>query len=134
MLSLTANALPLTFAVSYLSCQIHSTKTGLEHDPRITGERVKCSVLSSNKFLSIPSDQKKKFGGSGSSLIILTQLPDTFGTVRNTFAVTVRKSPASSPGLFHSPDAPSYTPHIVFKNVVSSLCSDSSRDYFQNKS
>ena len=28
MLSLTANALPLTFAVSYLSCQMHSTKRG----------------------------------------------------------------------------------------------------------
>lgn len=59
MLSLTANALPLTFAVAYLSCQIHSTKTGFEHNPRITRERVKSSIHSNNKFLSIPSSHKK---------------------------------------------------------------------------
>ena len=103
MLSLTANALPLTFAVSYLSCQIHSTKTGLEHDPRITREGVKYSILSNNKYLSIPSEQKK--------ICRLRKFTDNLNSAaryirhgqKHICCYCPEKARLHHPGFFHSP-------------------------------
>lgn len=108
-------------------------KRGSSTIPASPGKGLNLQYIQTINFYQYPQ-VIKKFGGSGISLIILTQLPDTFGTVSNTVAVIAQKKPGFITRAFFIPPMPLQKPYIVFKNYVPYLCSDSSRDSFQNKS